>query len=261
VLTGIWARAAFRPVSYAGAAGAFASTPLGWVLHVVVGNGSPFGTFEHAPVGDRKFSHLWVDKGGRVEEYTRLDMESWAQSAGNATYWSVETEGFPDEPLTSDQLDTLAAWHVYSGVPDVVVDRVGGRGIGTHVMGGAAWGNHSCPGIVRAAQRPEIIRRARILRGITPPASRPPAFPLPAGQYYGTRTRSPHNGFTSSTDRGNIRTWQARMRVRGWTITPDGLFGPETDGVLRQFQHEKGLGVDGLLGVKSWGAAWSLPVT
>ncbi len=51
------------------------------------------------------------------------------------------------------------------------------------------------------------------------------------------------------------------MHGRGWTITADGLYGPQTESVARAFQQEKGLAVDGLIGVKTWDAAWNAPVT
>jgi hypothetical protein len=60
---------------------------------------------------------------------------------------------------------------------------------------------------------------------------------------------------------GNVKTWQARMAQRGWTIGADGYFGSQTLNVVRQFQQEKNLGVDGIIGPKTWGAAWTMPVT
>ena len=155
--------AEWRPVSYIGEAGSLPS-PRGWVLHVVVGNGSPFGTFQGAKSPNRRYSHLWVAKDGRVEQYQRLDRMSWAQASGNSSWWSVETEGFVDEPLTDAQIRALAAWHVWCGAKDAVADRTSARGIGTHRMGGAAWGGHECPGALRAAQRQQIIDRARASR-------------------------------------------------------------------------------------------------
>jgi peptidoglycan hydrolase-like protein with peptidoglycan-binding domain len=261
MLSGVWDRATWRPVSYIGEADPFGALPLGWVLHVVVGNGSPFNTFENAPKGKRKFSHLWVAKDGKVEQYQRLERASWAQAGGNPLYWSVETEGFPSEALTGQQLDVLAAWHVHSGGVDAVATSVGAHGIGTHQMGGVAWGNHSCPGTTRAAQRGEILRRAQILRGTEPRPLKPPIFPLPVGAFYGASPRSSHSGFGNTRDRGNIRTWQARMRLRGWTIGVDGLFGPETENVARVFQREKHLAADGLVGRRTWDAAWVTPIT
>jgi hypothetical protein len=162
--------ATVRRVSYAASAGLFDQQPRGWVLHVVVGNGSPWGTFEYATSPHRRFSHLWFARDGRVEQYAPLSAKSWAQAGGNPWWWSCETEGVPSEPLTDAQIDALAAWHVWCGAVDRIAgpeDTLGnapGRGIGTHQMGGADWGGHSCPGRIRDAQRAEIIRRAQALR-------------------------------------------------------------------------------------------------
>ena len=160
----LYPAATWEPVSYAGEASLMSHGSIGWVEHVVVGNGDPHGGFEHAPPGNRRFSHLWFAKDGRVRQYQDLRHDSWAQADGNDSYWSCETEGQPSEALTDAQLDALAAWHVWSGTDDAIATIPGQRGIGTHEMGGAAWGNHRCPGQIRAAQRGDIIRRARIIR-------------------------------------------------------------------------------------------------
>lgn len=170
--------AVWRPVAYRLASGSFTTTPLGWILHVVVGNGSPFGGFAGATGAQRRFSTGWVAKDGSSEQYRELGGKPWAQSAGNGQYWAFETEGYPNEPLTDAQINTLAVWHNYLGAADAVIDAVGGRGIGTHVMGGLAWGNHSCPGPgPRAGQRAAIIARARELRNGPTPAPTPAPTP------------------------------------------------------------------------------------
>ncbi len=162
--------AVWRPVSYRAEAGAFSTAPIGWILHVVVGNGSPWGTFEHAPAGSRKFSHGWVAKDGRGEQYAELTGKSWAQGAGNPLYWAFETEGYPTEPLTDAQIETLARWHNTLGAADALAEAPGQRGIGTHYMGGSAWGGHTCPDPSpgagpRSHQRGAIVARAQALRG------------------------------------------------------------------------------------------------
>lgn len=60
----------------------------------------------------------------------------------------------------------------------------------------------------------------------------------------------------------NVRTWQAQMLRRDWAElgTADGYFGNHTLNVVRQFQANKNLGVDGVIGPKTWNAAWSAPL-
>lgn len=99
----------------------------------------------------------------------------------------------------------------------------------------------------------------------TPPPIGAPAFPLPAGYYYGPlegpkQSISGRHRSDSAAWRAGLRTWQQRMRDRGWTITPDGYYGSQTRGVALAFQREKGLIADGLIGTVTWRAAWELPV-
>lgn len=58
-----------------------------------------------------------------------------------------------------------------------------------------------------------------------------------------------------------VRTVQARLRERGWTIGVDGQFGPQTDSVVRAFQRDKNLTADGIVGRKTWDALWNAPIT
>ncbi len=59
----------------------------------------------------------------------------------------------------------------------------------------------------------------------------------------------------------NLRIWQTQMKLRKWTLTADGIYGPETKRVVLAFQEEKRLGVDGEIGPLTWNAAWTAPVT
>lgn len=59
----------------------------------------------------------------------------------------------------------------------------------------------------------------------------------------------------------DVETWQQQMSDRGWAIDVDGWFGSQSDSVCRQFQSEKGLEVDGVVGPMTWDATWTSPVT
>lgn len=94
------------------------------------------------------------------------------------------------------------------------------------------------------------------------PAAAVPVFPLPAGHWFGPESNDPrnHSGYAAK-DRPAIETWQKQMRSRGWTIGVDGRFGSQSADVARAFQQEKGLGVDGRVGAKTWAATWATAVT
>ena len=47
---------------------------------------------------------------------------------------------------------------------------------------------------------------------------------------------------------------QHLLRAHGAAIAADGIFGPLTDGAVRQFQADKGLAVDGIVGNQTWPA-------
>lgn len=95
------------------------------------------------------------------------------------------------------------------------------------------------------------------------PSSKAPKFPLPSGWYFGPRSGPNRSVSGFHGNREHLRTWQQQMLDRGWNGigTADGLYGDKTRTVARQFQDEKGLGVDGLIGAETWAAAWTAPVT
>lgn len=99
------------------------------------------------------------------------------------------------------------------------------------------------------------------LFGVPSGGTTAPPFPLPAGWYFGPKsgpTQSVSGYFSHQAD---LKTWQQRMKDRGWVITVDGLYGPNTQSITEQFQAQKGLAVDGLIGTNTWSAAWTTPVT
>lgn len=134
--------------------------------------------------------------------------------------------------------------------------------------------SHGDPGALDVAALMKYARGATVNVGTPSPStpskgsskpakatSKAPAFPLPKGSYFGPKSgpKASVSGYYSH--RADLKKWQARMAARGWRITADGLYGPATAKVARQFQSEKGLAVDGLIGAATWAAAWKSPVT
>src|SRR6185312_1247878 len=132
-------------------------TTQGLVLHVNAGNGDPAGWWEQ-PTTPTASSHFQLMKSGELIQYVGLDTVAWCQVAGSVGWHSIETEGFPDEPLTDAAVAKLAklyAWGARAcGWEMQLTDDPNGQGFGWHGMGGYAWGGHfGCPGDARKAQR------------------------------------------------------------------------------------------------------------
>lgn len=135
------------------------------------------------------------------------------------------------------------------------------------------WRNTQCPGDYN------LIRLDTIARGggwgqavpvsnpvVAPPAAPAPTpaapqFPLPGGYYFGWKSGPTESVSGYFSYRDDLRRWQQRMADRGWNISADGLYGPQTNNVTVAFQAEKGLDVDGKIGPQTWAAAWTAPIT
>jgi hypothetical protein len=90
--------------------------------------------------------------------------------------------------------------------------------------------------------------------GSNPPVSNPPGYAPP---FPGRLIRLKRPQMRGS----DVLQWQKRMHYRGWRIDCDGVFGPQSQAKLIQFQKEKKLTVDGILGPQSWAAAWTTKIT
>jgi peptidoglycan hydrolase-like protein with peptidoglycan-binding domain len=87
-------------------------------------------------------------------------------------------------------------------------------------------------GIVGPQTRAAVDRLFRYLAG-----QQAPAFP----------------GTVRMGDRGAaVRTWQQALAGRGYQLVVDGIFGPATNHVVRDWQRNHGLAVDGIAGPATW---------
>jgi lysozyme len=57
----------------------------------------------------------------------------------------------------------------------------------------------------------------------------------------------------------DVRAWQRQMRLRGFPLSADGLFGSESAQACRQLQLFKELPADGRVDQVTWDATWVLP--
>ncbi|MDH6111910.1 hypothetical protein P3T36_006907 [Kitasatospora sp. MAP12-15] len=235
----------------------------GLVLHIQDGGEAGTESWFKDP-SSQASSHFLNPKSGGLRQLVDTDDAAWTEMAGNRSWVSVENEGLGGDSLTASQIENCAqllAWlHGQYGIPVQPTDDPNGTGLGWHGMGGAAWGGHyDCPGNAILAQRPAILARAAQLVGQpAPSAPKPPAPPAPPhpawpGEYLSVRSPMLHDN--------NVQTWQRQMAARGWSIAVDGWYGPASAAICRQFQQEKGLGVDGIVGPVTWNAAWTAPVT
>jgi lysozyme len=67
----------------------------------------------------------------------------------------------------------------------------------------------------------------------------------PAWPGYFLQAPSPH-----------VRRWQVRMRRLGFQVKTDGVYGGDSERACRKFQRRQGLEVDGVVGPKTWEAAF-----
>lgn len=92
---------------------------------------------------------------------------------------------------------------------------------------------------------------------ITQPKPKPKAAPRPKQthpEWPGRYMRKGHHG-------DDVEAMQKRLKARGWKIDVDGIYGKDTEKVVRAFQDEKGLQVDGVCGPATWDALWTAKIT
>ena len=125
----------------------------GVLMHTMVGTLE--GTIASFNDPHRQASaHFGIGFDGRIHQFGPLGKgwEAWHAMAANLTWYGIEHADGGDQhvPLNDAQITSSAQLvellSRFAGFPLQVTDDVHGRGYGTHVMGGAAWGGHTCPG-------------------------------------------------------------------------------------------------------------------
>lgn len=224
-----------------------------------------------------RVSAHYVVEQGRISRLVPEDEAAWHARGGNSDSIGIECN---PRQADGDYL-TVAAL-----IRDIR-KRHGDLPLVRHrdVVGSST----DCPGTYDLARLDRLARgqsakpALKVSKGTAKPVSgaaclKAPAFPLPAGYYYGP----PSGPVQSVSGRGRnsrvpgdviqvngrwrskgLAVWQARMQARGWNIGKDGAdgrYGNDTERVVKQFQKNKGLKVDGKIGPATWRAAFELPV-
>jgi hypothetical protein len=128
-----------------------------------------------------------------------------------------------------------------------------GRGFCEHKNFGAGGGNHHDCG-----NGFPMDRILAIAGGASGPAA---PSPPQTGGGNAPKMNVDYFGRSRNSTVPDVRTWQQKMRDRGWSISVDQQFGPASEDACKKFQREKGLAVDGLVGPQTWNMTWSAPVT
>ena len=115
-----------------------------------------------------------VSESGAAQQFLPVGhgYVAWAEEAGNPYWRSCECEDKTKtgQPMTAAQITAFAqileACSAYDHFPlQITDDPIHGHGLITHGDGGVDWGDHpNCPGDVRKAQRPQIIKLALSIR-------------------------------------------------------------------------------------------------
>ncbi|MEU0236794.1 N-acetylmuramoyl-L-alanine amidase [Nocardiopsis sp. NPDC006198] len=213
-------------------------------------------------------SRNWADIGyswgccshGYVMEGRGLFKVQAAQPGGNSSHYSVTLMTGPKDEVTDAQINAVRQLREWLMEP---ASSISGK-----VLGHRDFISTSCPGdraykmvknntFTKPAKwgkdTPSVPKPTKPTPSPAPkpkpPTSKAPAFPGPVLLQPPVRKSE------------TARKWQAQMRKRGWTISVDGFYGPQSELVCRTFQSEKKLKRDGIVGPATWRAAWEAVVT
>jgi N-acetyl-anhydromuramyl-L-alanine amidase AmpD len=142
------------------------NTPRIFVVHIMVGHMAGTDTIFRNPHAEAS-AHFGVSRGGNVWQWVDTDDEAWHAFDANTYSIGVEHAGFPNAPLSSQQVEAsgkLMAWahKKYPAIDLWVNKRMQGSGIAYHEQY-EEWNLdlHSCPGHIIEGQIHDILDVAK----------------------------------------------------------------------------------------------------
>jgi N-acetyl-anhydromuramyl-L-alanine amidase AmpD len=219
-------------------------------------------------------SHVGADnkRQGTIAEYVKRHHSAWAQGNYNSVSICIEmctpsgaANGWSRDYWLSKQgwlLDNTAAWVAEEarayGIPIVKLNASQAQGSGRGLCGHVDIQPRDRTDPGKGFPWDYVIAKAT---GGKPPASSGGGGGSSGGSQAPKFSATPYFDQKTNSRHPDVKTWQNKMRSRGWGIGADGIYGPQSEDACRKFQREKGLGVDGKVGPQTWSTTWSAPVT
>lgn len=239
------------------------------VIHTMEGFTGPNGAYDCAKYFQSDCgasSQVCIDNNrGKLWECVARTNGAWTQCNYNSVSVSVEQSGYASwsrdywlsnrEPQLRNIADWLKEESGKLGIPLTKLNssqaQGSGKGICYHSDLGSSGCGHSDPGSNWPLDK--VLEWAGGSTS-TPPDSGGGNAPTLHVDYFGPAYGHYHT-------HSDVRVWQQKMRDRGWSIDVDQIYGNGSENTCRQFQSEKGLSVDGLVGPDTWNATWNAPIT
>lgn len=214
-------------------------------------------------------AHVCVDND-TVVRCVDDDDTAWAAPGGNADGLQLELAGFMrqtrEQWLDAYGLAMLdlaagvcAGWCKKYSIPIKRLTRAelkaGRKGFTGHADISAVYrrSDHTDPG----SGFPWDHLLALVHEKLSPVGAPPPSTATPSKEDF---PAWPGRYLTLAVTGNDVKTWQRQMRMRGWGIAVDGVYGPESRGACILFQEEHDLDVDGVVGPLTWKATWAAPI-
>jgi N-acetylmuramoyl-L-alanine amidase len=169
------------------------SAVMGLISHTMVGNLPGTDALFTPPNGNGNSAHFGTAQNGDVIQWVPLGVVAEHAVEGNDHWYAVENadDGDPNNAYTDAQLSRIAqileltSRQEFGRFAMQVTDSPNTEGLGTHHMGGTAFGGHTCPDAdrnpnhTRSQARAEIVRRAKIIRDQGQYPALPQPIPVP----------------------------------------------------------------------------------
>lgn len=215
-----------------------------------------------------------VETGGTVQHIVEWENDHWDCSVERLDRWVAYALGAtpgtpppvtPPPPTTGvptgDDVAYMQQWLNDRGFNCGPVDGDYGplttAGVANFQASLNSWGYNT--GVVDGDWGPNTTAGANAWHNAGEPRGAAPGTPPPPPPPPSGAPPWPGVYLQNYTEGGGTAQWQQQMANRGWSIDVDDMFGPQSESVCIQFQQNKGLDADGIVGPITWDAAWTAP--